>query len=158
MEATGLLLLGLTFLGQMLLEGILTGILEGLFDALAHLFRWAFGINQPSVQKPSSISTDNVSKTKGDYAFGYFLVSIGMGFIAGILSLWIQPNLLIQFKIAQYLNFAFTPLLVGWGMALLGLIRQRNGKHRLKLETFVHGFAFAMALTATRFFLATPAS
>lgn len=80
-------------------------------------------------------------------ALGYALLGAG----AGLLSLFVMPQLMIQGHLARLANLLFTPILAGLMMALIGVWRARRGDNVLRLDKFLYGFLFAFALAAVRF-------
>ena len=77
---------------------------------------------------------------------GYLL----LGLLAGGLSLLLAP----QFLIAQNLrlpNLAFAPVLAGLAMMALGAWRAWRGEEPVRIDRFLYGYCFALAIAAVRF-------
>ena len=81
-------------------------------------------------------------------AIGYIL----LGFAAGGISLLILPKHLIQVQWLKFLSLAAVPTAAGMAMSLVGRLRRRQGTELIRLDTFVYGFVFALAMTLIRFF------
>jgi hypothetical protein len=81
-------------------------------------------------------------------AIGYIL----LGSAAGGISLLILPRHLIQVQWLKLLSLAAVPATTGMAMSLLGRLRSRQGKELIRLDTFIYGFVFALAMTLIRFF------
>ena len=80
-------------------------------------------------------------------AIGYAL----LGGIAGVVSLWLLPTLLITAKWLRVTNLFVTPFCAGMLMALLGWWRRRRNQEVIRLDTFSYGFCFALAMAIVRF-------
>jgi hypothetical protein len=80
-------------------------------------------------------------------AFGYAL----LGGIAGIISLWLFPSVLIEKEWLRIVNLIVTPLAAGAAMAALGAWRRRRDKPVIRLDRFGYGFLFALAMSGVRF-------
>lgn len=74
-----------------------------------------------------------------------------LGALAGLLSLWLVPEVFIKSYWLRLANLFFTPLASGLIMAWIGAWRRRNDKKVLHLETFACGFCFALAMGMVRF-------
>jgi hypothetical protein len=74
-----------------------------------------------------------------------------MGFIAGGLSLLIFPNAFVRSETLHGISLLISPVLAGLTMAGLGWLRERRGKERLHLDSFVFGFIFALPMAIVRF-------
>jgi hypothetical protein len=84
-----------------------------------------------------------------------FLAAIGyivMGSAAGGISLLIFPRHLIQIQWLKLLSLAAVPAAAGVTMSLVGRLRRRQGKELIRLDSFIYGFVFALAMTLIRFF------
>ena len=81
-------------------------------------------------------------------AIGYAL----LGLIAGGLSLLIFPEPLISSGRFHGINILVSPALAGLGMAGLGWLMERSGHRRLRIESFVYGFIFALPMALVRFY------
>jgi hypothetical protein len=80
---------------------------------------------------------------------GYVL----FGLILGGLSLVLFPEPIIKNSLLKILNFAVSPILVGFSLCLFSYIWKRNtlGENFFKLEKFVFGFVFALSYSLIRF-------
>jgi hypothetical protein len=74
-----------------------------------------------------------------------------LGAIAGGLSLWLFPKLLISGRGMQLLNLALTPVLSGAAMGALGHWRNARGQVMLRLDRFTYGYLFALTMALLRF-------
>jgi hypothetical protein len=83
-------------------------------------------------------------------ALGYAL----LGFIVGGLSLLIFPYAFVRGSRLHGISLVITPTLAGLAMAGLGWLRDRQGKPRIRLDSFSYGFVFAFAMTLMRFLFA----
>ena len=83
--------------------------------------------------------------------FGY----IGMGLVAGLISLWIVPEHVIDSETLRYINIVATPILMGFLFELLGRRRQKRGKEKLLLDRFSYGFSFALTMGLIRLIFAS---
>jgi len=80
-------------------------------------------------------------------ALGYAL----FGAVAGALSLWLFPALFVASSALRLVNLVVTPLLAGAAMALLGAWRRRHEQATIRLDTFLYGYVFALAMALVRF-------
>jgi hypothetical protein len=81
-------------------------------------------------------------------AIGYIL----LGAVAGGISLLIFPRHLIRVPWLKFLGLAAVPLAAGVAMSLVGWLRRRPGRELIRLDSFIYGFVFALAMTLIRFF------
>ena len=83
-------------------------------------------------------------------AFGYIL----FGLILGGLSLLVLPEPIIKNQAVKVLNFALSPILVGFSLCLFSWILERRtlGERFFKLEKFIFGGVFALSYSLVRFF------
>jgi hypothetical protein len=81
-------------------------------------------------------------------ALGYFL----LGSAAGGISLLIVPRHLIHVQWLKLVSLAAIPSGAGVAMSLVGRLRRRQGRELIRLDTFIYGFVFALAMTLIRFF------
>ena len=82
-----------------------------------------------------------------------WLAAVGyavLGALLGGLSLWVMPELLIP-EPGRVLNLVIAPILVGLMMVGLGAWRARRGDPVLRIDRFVYGYLFALALALVRF-------
>lgn len=80
-------------------------------------------------------------------AIGYAL----FGLIAGGLSLLIFPQSFARSEHFHGISLVAAPVLAGLAMAGLGWWLERHGKRRLRLDSFIYGFIFAMPMAIVRF-------
>lgn len=73
------------------------------------------------------------------------------GFLAGILSLIIFPNLFLTSRALQLVGVILLPVLAGFVMALLGAWRRRREQELIRLDRFAFGYLFALAMALVRF-------
>jgi hypothetical protein len=78
--------------------------------------------------------------------FGYVL----LGAAAGGVSLLLAPTSLVpeEWRVA---NLVLVPLIAGAAMVGLGAWRAKRGQSLVRLDRFVYGYLFALALAAVRF-------
>lgn len=83
-----------------------------------------------------------------------YLAFIGyciLGFLTGLLSLAIFPDLFITHNDYALLNLVITPVVAGIAMSMTGKWRSKKGKDLIRLDTFLYGFAFALCMALTRY-------
>jgi uncharacterized membrane protein len=73
------------------------------------------------------------------------------GAVAGAISLWLLPTLLISAHWLRIVNLFLTPLVLGVLMAVLGAWRQRQALEIIRLDKFSYGFCFAFSMAVVRF-------
>ncbi len=115
---------------QLVGELILELVFELSFRALASLFR------------------------HGDRRLGVGLGYAVAGTLLGGVSAVFVKSLLLHDAWMRYTNLAFSPILVGLVMGLLGRARSRRNLDRIPLDTFAFGYLFALCFALARFFLA----
>lgn len=124
------------FIFELLFEVFGEFIIQFVFEALAevglHLFR------RSSERRPLSPWLA---------VAGYVL----LGGMCGALSLWMFPNFFVKSHLGRAISLVVTPVVAGTAMALLGAWRRRRGQEPLRLDGFVYGYAFALAMAAIRF-------
>lgn len=79
-------------------------------------------------------------------AMGYLI----FGAIAGGVSLMLPK----MFELPQSLklaNLVLTPIACGFAMALYGKLLSRRGNDTIRLDTFIYGYLFALAMASVRF-------
>jgi len=79
--------------------------------------------------------------------FGYAL----LGVIIGSLSLLIFPELLLNHKSHSIANIVITPILAGFVMMVVGIIKRRKHKTIIRLDSFSYGYIFALMMATTRY-------
>ena len=75
-----------------------------------------------------------------------------LGLIAGGLSLLIFPEAFARSEKFHGISILISPVLAGLAMAGFGWLLERSGKRRLRLDSFVYGFIFAMPMALVRFY------
>lgn len=80
--------------------------------------------------------------------FGYAL----LGLIAGGLSLLIFPEAIARSEYFRGINVLVAPAIAGLGMAGLGWLMERSGRRRLRIDSFIYGFIFALPMSLVRFY------
>lgn len=78
------------------------------------------------------------------------MMYLGLGIIAGWLSILIFPHSFIRSSTLHGLSLLITPLLAGLTMAGLGWIRREKGKSVIQLDSFAYGFVFAFGMALIR--------
>jgi hypothetical protein len=73
------------------------------------------------------------------------------GALLGALTLWLVPTLMVRQPVLRWLNLLITPVVAGACMSWLGAWRERRGQQRLRLDRFLWGYVFALALAVVRF-------
>ncbi len=82
-----------------------------------------------------------------------YLATIGyvvFGAIAGVLSLWPVPALLIASPIGRIANLVLTPVIAGAAMAAIGAWRKHRDQQTILLDRFAYGYLFALAMGLVR--------
>jgi len=72
------------------------------------------------------------------------------GAIAGGLSLLLPRMFTIPCSL-RILNLIITPVVCGFIMAKVGQLRERRGNRPIRIDTFMYGYLFALAMAAVRF-------
>jgi hypothetical protein len=86
-----------------------------------------------------------------------WLAAIGFalfGAIIGGISLLVFPVHLVTIKAWRIVNLVITPIAVGSLMAIIGAWRVRRGQEILRIDRFVYGYLFALALALVRLWFA----
>jgi len=79
-----------------------------------------------------------------------FLGCIILGTVAGYLSLFLLPYQLFHAQHLRGYSLFFVPLASGVAMAGLRLLRQRQEKQLVFLDSFTYGYTFAFFMTFVR--------
>jgi len=80
-------------------------------------------------------------------AVGYAL----FGAIAGGISLWILPTLLVHSHSMQLMNVVLTPIAAGLAMMAMGAWRRRRDQELIRIDKFAYGYLFALGMALVRF-------
>lgn len=134
-----LLLLIIRFLAELFFQFFGELILQMVFEALAELGIRCFS-------KPLRIPRPPAWLAVVGYLF--------LGAMAGALSVWFVPSLVIDRPWVRIINISVAPLAAGALMAKVGAWRSRRGDELIRLDHFAYGFLFALAMSLVRFFLA----
>jgi hypothetical protein len=79
---------------------------------------------------------------------------VALGILAGGISLLFFPSLFLHSSLGRVANLVFTPLAAGGTMAAIGVWRLSRGKETIRLDRFVYGYLFALAMGGMRFVFA----
>jgi hypothetical protein len=120
-----------------LVQLLAEAVLQILFELLAEL--GLHGVRE-SFRRPQPV--DPVLA-----AIGY----AALGAVAGAISLWLVPELLIKSQWLRIANLIITPLAAGAAMGALGAWRRRRHEELIRLDRFAYGFLFALAMALVRF-------
>jgi hypothetical protein len=115
--------------GEVILQSIVTALAEWI----------GFTVTAPLKDRPPP------------HAWLAVLSYAAFGAAAGGLSLLILPNLTIHKLWLQRLNLIAAPVFSGSMMVLLGRWRRRRDQHTTRLDTFLYGFIFALAMALVRY-------
>ena len=83
-------------------------------------------------------------------AFGYLV----LGLVYGAASVILLPHPLFHPTRIHGASLVISPVITGLIMAQIGLVRRRNDKDVLRVESFGYGFALALGTAIVRFFFA----
>lgn len=125
----------LEFLFQLIGEVVLQGVLELLVDLGLEPFR-----------RKRESPPPNPWFTAIAYAC--------LGALAGGVSLWLLPELLVRDESWRVVNLIATPILAGFAMAALGVWRVKRGHVQVSIERFSYAYLFALCLALVRFHFA----
>jgi hypothetical protein len=78
-----------------------------------------------------------------------------LGLLTGGLSLLIFPHRFIRRTTFHGISLVITPLLAGLAMSGVGMLRRRQGKSVMRLDSFSYGFIFAFGMALIRFLFAS---
>ncbi len=131
-----------------ILEGLLEIIVEVLLDAALEFA--AESIVASIGRGLAKISSESAFENPIVAAVGYVL----LGGLAGALSLIFFSHPLVHRSRIPGLSMILSPLLTGLGMSLVGSTLRKRNKRAMRIESFGYGFAFALGMSAVRFFLA----
>lgn len=116
-------------------------LLQLMFEVLSEL-GWR------TVRKPSA---DRAPASPLLTAAGYLL----FGAVAGAVSLWLFPNLMIRSASGRLASLLLMPIACGAAMAALGAWRRRHEQGLVGLDRFAYGFLFALAMSGLRYAFGT---
>jgi len=129
-----------------ILAELLLAILGGLAEFLVEVFfSLLVDLGFHSLKATTAPREDRNPILAG---IGYAL----LGSIAGGISLLIFPNSLARSENLHGISLFISPVLTGLAMAGLGWLLERSDKRRLRLDSFVYGFIFAMPMALVRFY------
>ena len=83
------------------------------------------------------------------------IMYLGVGLFVGWLSILIFPTAFVRSSNLHGISLLIMPVLAGFTMSAIGWIRQRQGKRRIRFETFSCGFVFAFAMALIRLLFTT---
>ena len=125
---------------------LLVAILGGLLEALLQfVFSLLVDLGFHSL-KETTVSREERNPILA--GIGYAL----LGTILGGVSLLIFPEALARSERFHGIGLLISPVLAGLAMAGFGWLLERSGKRRLRLDSFVYGFIFAMPMALVRFY------
>jgi len=128
-----------------LLFAVLAGIAEILGDALLELFT---GIIASILIRAGRSLFGTVHKL-GPVLGAAALILAGAG--VGALSAIIFPHPLVHPSRFHGISVIASPLLTGWAMSEIGRAQRGRDWKPTRIESFGHGFAFALAMSLVRF-------
>jgi len=127
-----------------ILFAIFGALLQALFEILAQaFFEVAAEIGLRGLVEPFRRSKPINPFLAG---VGYLLY----GGIAGGLSL-LLPRMFVVPWWVRLLNLVVTPVACGFIMAKLGQIREQRGEKTIRIDRFLYGYLFALAMAVVRF-------
>src|SRR5688572_31865649 len=129
-----------------ILAELLFAVLGAIFEVLLELAgSLLVDLGLRSVQEPTVPREERNPIFAG---IGYAL----FGLVAGGVSLLIFPEAIARSEKFHGINLLISPVLAGLAMAGFGWALERSGKRRLRLDSFVYGFIFAMPMALVRFY------
>jgi hypothetical protein len=129
-----------------ILADILLGLLFSFFEFLLELtFSLLVDLGFRTVKETTVSREDRNPILAGT---GYVL----LGLICGGVSLLIFPDAIARSERFHGINVLVAPALAGLGMAGLGWLLERSGRRRLRIDSFVYGFIFALPISLVRFY------
>ena len=129
-----------------ILAELLLAALGGLLEALLEIGFWL--LVRLGLQSVNETTVSREERNPVLAGIGYGL----LGSIAGGVSLLIFPNSLARSENFHGISLFVSPVLAGLAMAGFGWLLERSGKRRLRLDSFVYGFIFAMPMALVRFY------
>jgi hypothetical protein len=142
-----LLLLALQFFGE-LVVGL---IAQSTADAIGHGVRKQVRRGKPAATMPRPVQPARASRSNPVDAMLKACGFVAAGWLAGMLSLWLMPDVFIKTQWLRVAGLILVPLASASLMSLLGSWRERHDKQVSSLETFSYGFCFAFMVSLVRF-------
>jgi hypothetical protein len=112
-------------------------ILQYAFEIIVRLFSFLFSLIGLQLKAGHPVITT--------------IIFVGLGLLAGKISLLIFPTLFIKPVWARILNLLLTPFFVATLTIYLGLWPKKLDEQKFPIETFACSFLFALSMTAMRF-------
>ena len=129
-----------------ILAELLFAILGAIFEVLLELAgSLLVDLGLRSVKEPT-VPRDERNPIFAGVGYALF------GLVAGFVSLLIFPEAIARSEKFHGINILISPVLAGLAMAGFGWVLERSGKRRLRLDSFVYGFVFAMPMALVRFY------
>lgn len=122
-------------------------MLEFLFELIAEFVLQLFGELLAELGLRSLAEPFRKEPSPWFAAVGYTV----FGAVAGGLSLLVFRTHFIAPGPLRFVNLMVTPIAVGLCMSALGTWRERRGQRRLRIDRFLYGYVFALALGAVRY-------
>ncbi len=110
------------------------------FQIVAEFFAHIFGYSRAK-GKPLSATMMRVAAVAA-YVFG--------GVLAGFLSLWLAPKLMLDQNWQRIVNLLLMPVVVGLSMQMWDNWKYQSGKPASALPGFARGYLFALVMTGVR--------
>ena len=126
---------------EIIAEAILGFILEFLIPVIGE---FAFDLLLRSLGEPFMSRERRNPVIAG---LGYLLI----GLILGGVSLLIFPRSFVRSETFHGISLLITPVVSGLAMGALGRWREGRGETVLRIDSFVYGFLFALAMALVRF-------
>lgn len=143
---------------QILLE-LLVGLLQVagelllslLGEGVAHAFERVWGALQGKAS-PRPDAPKGGSRRWFAAPWWPVLAHGAAGLVAGCVSLWWMPELVVRSETLRMANVLITPLAAGTLMGLWGSWRRRRGLPVVRVDAFATAYCFAFCMAAVRFF------
>jgi uncharacterized membrane protein len=129
-----------------ILAEILLALLGGFLEALLELTGWV--LVELGFRSLRETTVDREDRNPVLAGIGYAL----LGSILGGLSLLIFPHAFARSENLHGISLLISPVLAGLAMAGFGWLLERSGKRRLRIDSFLYGFIFAMPMALVRFY------
>lgn len=131
-----------------LLFELLAGLLQGLFEVFLEVAaEEVFAFLSRSVFEVFSNSED-INPVLS--IVGYLI----LGAATGGFSLLLISHRVFQTSRFHGISLFLSPVITGSIMSLIGRVLRSRGKQAAQIETFAHGFAFALGMATIRFLFA----